>query len=334
MPVPSDSNTASRLGVLLVNLGSPEAPTPAALRRYLAQFLWDPRVVEQPRWLWWPVLHGVILRLRPRRSARAYHEVWTRDGAPLVAISRRQARALTSALQARFGEAVAVQLAMRYGEPSIETALQELGGIEHLLVLPLYPQYSATTTASVFDGLADALRVRRDLPGLHAIRNYATAPGYIAALAASVREHWQRHGQGQKLLMSFHGIPVRYVERGDPYYAECAATARLLAAALELPDAAWQLTFQSRFGPEPWLQPYTDATLKALPGQGIEYVDVICPGFAADCLETLEEIARQNRGFFIEAGGKTFNYIPALNDRPDHIAFLADLVVRHTRAWF
>jgi len=321
-------------GVLVTNLGTPDAPTPTALRRYLAQFLWDPRVVEFPRPLWWLILR-IILRIRPRRAARSYARIWTEEGSPLLAISRRQAAALQAALQEHFGGPVEVMLGMRYGHPSIGEALEQLRsrGARRLLVLPLYPQYSAATTASTFDAVADVLKSWRWIPELRFVQHYPDDPGYIAALAASIREHWAEHGRADRLLFSFHGVPRRYLHAGDPYHCECQRTARLLAEALELPDTSWQVTFQSRFGREEWLQPYTDETLKSLPGQGIRSVQVVCPGFSADCLETLEEIAEQNRDFFLGAGGERYEYIPALNDRPDHIEALARLVGRHTGGW-
>lgn len=324
-----------RTGVLLVNLGSPDAPTPEALRRYLAEFLWDPRVVEQPRLLWWLILHGIILRVRPRRSAKAYAAVWTEEGPPLLAISRRQCQALRGALHEQFNGQVVVELAMRYGQPAVASGLQALRrhNVSRLLVLPLYPQYSASTTATVFDAVVDVLKTWRRVPELRMINHYYDEPGYIAALAKSVKAHWAAHGRANKLILSFHGIPKRYARGGDPYADECAATARLLATALGLADGEWLMTFQSRFGREEWLQPYTDHTLAALAKEGVDSVDVICPGFAADCLETLEEIARENRDIFLENGGKTLRYIPALNDRFDHIQFLARLVERHIGGW-
>ncbi|MCO6413969.1 MAG: ferrochelatase [Thiogranum sp.] len=323
-----------RTGVLMVNLGTPEAPTTAAVRRYLAEFLWDPRVVEMARPLWWLVLHGVILRIRPARVAKAYQAVWTEEGSPLMAISRRQEHALQQRLKADDGS-FEVALAMRYGQPSIEHALNALRekGLRRLLVLPMYPQYSATTTAAVFDEVFRVLSRWRWVPELRLIQHYPDHPGYIDALASSVREHWQREGRPDRLMMSFHGIPRRYLLAGDPYHCECHTTARLLAEKLELGDGEWMLTFQSRFGREEWLQPYTDFTLRDWGRAGVARVDVICPGFSADCLETLEEIAGQDRELFIENGGQSLRYIPALNDRPDHIDSLAGLVAMHTREW-
>lgn len=334
MTLPSSATTPDangRTGLLLANLGTPEAPTPKAVRRYLAEFLWDPRVVELPRWLWWPILHGVILNLRPRRSAAAYAKIWSAAGSPLLAITRLQAQALRVRLPD-----VPIEVGMRYGGPSIAQALENLraGGVSRLLALPLYPQYSATSTASVFDALALALRRWRDLPELRFVRSYYDHPGYIAALAASIRMLWESQERGDMLLMSFHGIPQRCADAGDPYRTHCEATAQRLAVALDLPAARWRLVFQSRFGREPWLQPYCDKTLQALPGQGVSSVDIVCPGFAADCLETLEEISHTNRELFMEAGGKRFSYIPCLNDSPNHVDFLAGLVREQAAGWW
>lgn len=323
------------VGVLLTNLGTPDAPEPAAVRRYLAEFLSDPRVVEQPRWLWLPILHAIILTTRPRKSAAAYAQVWREDGSPILVIARRQAAALQSALRRRLTRPVSVSLAMRYGQPSLRQGLEALrtAGCRQLLVLPLYPQYSATTTASMLDGVADILRGWRDQPQLRTITRYYDDPGYIQALADSVRRHWTRHGRGERLMLSFHGIPQRYADRGDPYPDECRATAERVAAALELARGDWECCFQSRFGREPWLRPYTDKTLQAWANEGVRSIDVICPGFAADCLETLEEIAIRNRALFRACGGDRLSYIPALNDDDDHIQALADLVQQELSGW-
>ncbi len=323
------SPAGARVGVLVTNLGTPDAPTPRALRRYLREFLADRRVVDLPRAFWLPLLWGVIAPLRGRRVAQNYRKVWTDEGSPLLAITRRQTAALRRELAARGAGEVAVEFGMRYGEPSIRAALEALRGIERLLILPLYPQYSASTTGSTFDAVAAVLTGWRRIPELRMIADYHDAPGYIDALAASIRAHRGADAHARRLLFSFHGLPRRYVAAGDPYEAQCRTTARLVAHALDLPEAAWTVTFQSRFGREEWLQPYTDATLRALPGQGVKAVDVVCPGFAADCLETLEEIAEQNRAWFLEAGGASFRYLPALNDTPEHIRFLADLVAGH-----
>lgn len=329
-PVPQ-----SGVGVLLTNLGTPNAPTPKAVRRYLAEFLGDPRVVEAPRWLWLPLLYGVILAIRPRRSAAAYAKVWSDDGSPLLAIARRQSRALQQRLDRAPRRPVQVALAMRYGEPSLAQGLDELraAGAERILLLPMYPQYSATTTATTFDRVAEILRGWRLQPALRTITHYHDEPAYIRVLADSVRRYWNTHGRGERLMLSFHGIPKRYVKNGDPYPRDCGLTAQRLAAELKLERGQWKICFQSRFGREPWLQPYTDKTLQAWGREGVKSVDIICPGFSADCLETLEEIAIGNRELFAASGGERLNYIPALNDDPAHIDMLAGLVERELAGW-
>ncbi|MBI5137686.1 MAG: ferrochelatase [Nitrospirae bacterium] len=317
-------------GVLLVNLGTPEAPTPAALKAYLREFLADPRVVDLPRWLWLPILHGIILRTRPARSAALYRKVWTEAGAPLLAIGRAQAAGVAAVLRGR-GSDAPVALGMRYGNPSIAHALTDLRdrGCARVVVVPLFPQYSIATTLSVEDALKAATRRLPGCPAWEMVADYHDHPGYLAALAHSVREAWERGGRGGHLLISFHGTPLRYRDaKGDPYFGQCQATALALAGRLGLAERDWTLTFQSRFGPEEWLQPYTDATLDRLAGDGVQAVDVVCPGFAADCLETLEEIAMGcARAFALEGGGR-LRYIPALNTRPDHLAALADVAAR------
>ena len=327
--------TQEKLGILLVNLGSPDKPDTGAVRRYLAEFLWDYRVVDTPRWLWWLILHGIILRIRPKRSAKAYRKVWTDQGSPLIATSRLQAQTIEKQLQKKFRGNVIVDLAMRYGNPSIRDGLNALrkAGARRLLILPMYPQYSATTTASVFDEVTHVLRSWRWLPDLRFINHYHDHPKYIAALANSIRQHWQQNERADKLLFSFHGIPQRYVNSGDPYFCHCLKTARLTAEALQLNDEDWQVVFQSRFGREPWLQPYCDKTLQQLPSLGIKSVDIICPGFSADCLETLEEINIENRHLFLEAGGENYHYIPALNASEEHIAALCEVLTAHSFGW-
>jgi ferrochelatase len=314
-------------GVLLVNLGTPDAPTPAAIRPYLREFLSDRRVVDLPRALWLPILHGVILPLRPRKLAPLYARIWRPDGSPLLAITREQ----RAALAAELGDEAIVIEAMRYGRPAIASALAELqgAGVTRVIVLPLYPQYSATTTESALDGVAAALAALGWQPELRVIRDYHADDGYIDALAQSVREQWDAHGRGELLLLSFHGIPQRYVDRGDPYGAQCAETARRLAAALQLRDGEWRVAYQSRVGKAAWLQPYTDELIPQLARSGVRKLDVICPGFSADCLETLDEIALRYRDAFVAAGGEALRYVPALNARPAHIAALARLVRAH-----
>jgi len=324
-----------RAAIVLVNLGTPAAPTTSAVRRYLAEFLGDPRIVETPRWLWWLILNGVILRIRPRRSARLYRKVWTEQGSPLQAGTRALAERLHARLKQEFGGRVVVRHAMRYGEPSVAATMRELAtmGMRRLLVIPLFPQFSATTTASVLDAVGAELRTWRYPPELRFVNDYYAEPTHIEALARSVEAHWQNNGRGQRLMLSFHGIPERYVRNGDPYRGQCESTARLLRERLDLTGDELMLCFQSRVGREPWLQPYTDKTLEALPGQGVLRIDAMCPGFSIDCLETLEEIAMEGRETFLEAGGERFDYIPSLNDGDDQINALAALARRHVQGW-
>lgn len=326
---------ADRTGVLLVNLGTPDAPDRASVRRYLKEFLWDPRVVEGSRLAWWLVLNLIILNTRPSRSAKAYRKIWTRQGSPLLNISLQQHSALQKILSDQQGDDIRVTLAMRYGSPSIGDGLDQLreAGARRVLVLPLYPQYSATTTASIFDEVTNQLRKWRWLPELRFINHYHDEPAYITALAESV-DRWRReHAEAEHLLLSFHGIPQEYFDKGDPYFCECQKSGRLLAEALGLQSDQWTLSFQSRLGPRQWLQPYTDKTLEKLAQRGVKSVQVICPGFSADCLETLEEIAMENREVFLAAGGERYEYIPCLNDQPAHIGMLAGLVKRHIEGW-
>jgi protoporphyrin/coproporphyrin ferrochelatase len=319
-----------RCAVLLVNLGTPEAPTPGAVRRYLAEFLSDPRVIEAPRWLWLPILYGAILPLRSRRSAHAYGQVWTAAGSPL--------RVHSEALAARLGEAlgqVEVRLAMRYGQPSVSTVLRQLrdDGLRRLLVLPLYPQYSATTTASVADAVAAELAGWRWQPELRTITDYHREAGWVEAMADSIRRHRAAKPGADLLLFSFHGIPQRYVRAGDPYADQCQASARAIATRLGLRDEEWTLSFQSRVGREEWLRPYTDEVLRDLGKRGVAHIDVACPAFAVDCLETLEEIAMQGAEQFRAAGGRRLEYIPALNADDAHVAALAALIRRQGSGW-
>jgi ferrochelatase len=331
-------DSVSRTAVLLVNLGTPGDPDASAVRRYLREFLSDPRVVEIPRVLWWPLLHGAVLRTRPAKSAAKYATIWTPEGSPLLVHSRRQATLLRGYLAER-GLDVQVALAMRYGEPSIASVLAELRAqrVERLLVLPLYPQYAASTTASVFDAVHAVLARTRNVPEVRWVKHFHDDTGYIDALKGSVLAHWQRHGrpqdEGGKLLLSFHGLPRRALDLGDPYHCECQKTARLLAEALGLTEGEYVVSFQSRFGRAQWLQPYTAQTLHELARGGTSRIDVICPGFAADCLETLEEIAQEGKREFLQAGGRVFHYIPCLNDAPPFIHALADLVLAHTQGW-
>jgi len=317
-------HTKAGLGVLVANLGTPDAPTPAALKRYLAEFLSDPDVVDLPRMIWWPLLHGVVLRKRPAQSAEAYARIWTPQGSPLLVNTQSITRALQAELQDRLGGTVLAVTGMRYGQPSLADALGELrgAGVTALVVLPLYPQYAGATAGSTISAITHLVGATPTF-----IQDYYAHRGYLDALATSVRAFRDAHGQGEKLLISFHGIPQQVLRKGDPYYAHCARTARYLTERLQLKPEQWQLVFQSRFGRTKWLQPYTEDTLKQLAAQGVKTVDVICPGFAADCLETLEEIALRYAESFHAAGGRELHYIPALNDRPVHIRALADLVM-------
>jgi ferrochelatase len=317
-------------GVLLVNLGTPEAPTPAAVRRFLDEFLSDPRVVEAPRLIWWLALHGFILRVRPRRSAKAYQQIWTPQGSPLLLHGRE----LTAKVGERLGSRCHVALGMTYGSPSIPVALRSLrdAGARRLLILPLYPQYSGTTTASVFDRVTSELQSWRWVPEFRFINHYFREPAYLSAVARSVAEHWQQH-ERKHLLFSFHSIPERYFRAGDPYFCQCQETARRVAAALDLTQQDWSVSFQSQLPRQEWLKPYTDEWLLEAARAGRRKVTVVCPGFASDCLETLEEIALRNREAFLGAGGEAYDYVPALNARSDHAELLADLITRHARDW-
>lgn len=312
----------TKTGILLANLGTPDAPTPGAVKRYLRQFLSDKRVVDTSRLLWWPLLRGVIQPIRSPRVAKLYQSVWMEEGSPLMVYSRRQQQALAARLPD-----TPVALGMSYGSPSLASAVDDLlaQGVEHIVVLPLYPQYSCSTVAAVWDELARILAKKRAIPGISFIRDYAEHPDYIHALAASVRASFAVHGEPDLLLLSYHGIPQRYANQGDDYPQRCRDTTRELVSALGLPPERVMMTFQSRFGREPWLTPYTDETLKMLGEKGTKHIQVLCPGFAADCLETLEEIAVQNREIFLEAGGKQYEYIPALNADAAHIEMMVNL---------
>ncbi len=314
----------TKTGILLANLGTPEAPTAGAVKRYLRQFLSDRRVVDTPRVLWWPLLRGVILPIRSPRVAKLYQSVWMEEGSPLMVYSRRQQKALAARLPD-----VPVALGMSYGKPSLASAIDELlaNHVDHIVVLPLYPQYSCSTVAAVWDELGRILAKNRRVPGITLIRDYADDSAYINALANSVRASFAQHGEPDLLLLSYHGIPQRYANEGDDYPQRCRDTTRELVSALEIDPDKVMMTFQSRFGREPWLTPYTDETLKMLGEKGVKHIQVICPGFAADCLETLEEIAVQNREFFMEAGGEKYEYIPALNDSADHIAMMDEITL-------
>jgi ferrochelatase len=329
-----EHGTAPKTAVLLCNLGTPDAPTPSAVRRYLAEFLSDERVVEIPRAVWWLILHGVILRTRPAKSARKYASIWTPEGSPLRVWTAKQAVLLGGYLGER-GHRVTVRFAMRYGSTSIPSVLDELKtqGVTRVLVLPLYPQHSATTTASVNDVVHEWAKRVRTVPELRFVNRYHDDPGYIAALAKRINDSWAANGRPDKLVMSFHGVPKRTLMLGDPYHCECQATARLVAERLGLRREDVVVTFQSRLGRAEWLQPYTEPTLIALAKQGVKRVDVICPGFTSDCLETLEEINLEARAAFLSAGGAEFNYLPCLNDQHEWIAALSAVAIQHMQGW-
>ena len=336
MPQSSD-NTVQKppFGVLLANLGTPEAPTAKAVRTYLSEFLWDKRVVDVPRPIWWLILHGIILRIRPGKVAKAYASIWHKDGSPLMVTSKQQQKALAAALKQQYGCDIPVALGMTYGNPTMEDAGKVLrqAGVDRFVVLPLYPQCSSSTTAAVHDRLANALAPCPHLPAMRWVTEYYQHPLYIEALANSVKEYWQEHGQGDRFMMSFHGIPQRYEDRGDPYPEQCRTTARLVAEHLGLNSEQWICSFQSRFGREEWVKPYTDFTLEDWGRAAVGRVDVISPAFSADCLETLEELDVENRENYVEAGGQDYHYIPCLNTRADHINLMVQLVAENTDAW-
>jgi len=311
-----------KTAVILVNLGTPDAPTPKAVRRYLKEFLWDDRVIKRNP-IWWMVLNGIVLTLRPKKVAKLYESIWQNDS-PIRTIGFEQQQKL----QERLGERAHVELAMTYGNPSFKSALEKLNGdhFENIVVLPLYPQYSATTTGAIYDQVAQFITKQRDLPSIHLIKDYHTSPYYIDAQVKKIEAYWEKNGRSEKLLFSFHGIPKVYVEKGDPYQAQVIKSVKLMVEKLKLKDEDYQLCFQSRFGPTEWLQPYTDKTLEAWGKQGIKSVDVVCPAFSADCLETLEEIAEENKEIFLENGGEQYRYIEALNSDDDHIIMMQKLV--------
>ncbi len=331
--------TQAQIGILLVNLGTPDAPTKSAVRRYLKEFLSDTRVVEIPKAIWWLILNGIILNVRPAKSAAKYETIWTEEGSPLRTYTERQAQMLRGFLGEKVNAPIVVVPAMRYGNPSIEAGLNQLKNAHcnKILVLPLYPQYAASTTASTFDQVARVLMNKRNVPGLRFIRNYHDHPAFISAIATNVETHWQKIGRPNfktdRLLMTFHGVPKFHLDKGDPYHCESHKSARLIAERLGLQKGEYIVTFQSRFGRAEWLQPYTDKTLEKLGEEGIARVDVICPGFACDCLETLEEIAMEGKETFLEAGGKSFNYLPVANDSQAYVGALTTIALDNLQGW-
>lgn len=331
MNVPTVHCDHKRAGILLVNLGTPKAPTASAVRKYLAEFLSDRRVIELSPWLWQPILHGVVLRTRPAASAARYAKVWTPAGSPVL----HYAIELAAALHQQLPDEVLVRHAMRYGEPAVSQALDEMMavGVQRVLVVPMFPQYSSACTASVFDAVFAWARCQRVVPELRLVKDYHDAPAYIDALRQQVEARWQQHGRGEMLLMSFHGVPQKMVDEGDPYQLQCARTASLLATALGLDDSQYRVTFQSQFGKAKWIGPATEATLRALAQQGVSSVDVMCPGFSVDCLETLEEINMECREAFMTSGGKRFQYIACLNAQPASVEALTALTLQHIQGW-
>ncbi|MHB8916258.1 MAG: ferrochelatase [Thiobacillus sp.] len=325
----------SRTGILLINLGTPEAPTAAALRPYLKEFLSDPRVVEIPRPIWWLILNGIILNTRPKKSAAKYAAIWTKDGSPLKVHTAKQAKLLKGWLGERIASPLVIEYAMRYGQPAIAATLAQMkaAGCERILLLPLYPQYAASSTGTALDAAMAWWGKLRNQPALRSVRSYHDHPAYIAAMVANIRDYWQRHGRPDVLLISFHGVPRYTLDKGDPYHCECRKTARLLTEGLGLTEQQYRVTFQSRFGRAEWLQPYTDKTLAELGKAGVTRIDVVAPGFTSDCLETLEELAIEGRDSFLTSGGKEFNYIPALNEHPAWIAALGEIALENLGGW-
>jgi len=323
------------IGVLLTNVGTPASPTPKDVRPYLAEFLGDRRIIDLPRWLWYPILYGIILITRPKRSAKLYENVWTDEGSPLLVTLKQQGAGVQALLDARLHAPVRVEIGMGYGSPSIASGLQALqaAGVQRILILPLYPQYSTTTVAATYDAVFAEVQQWRWMPELRTVHGYHDNEGYLAALEEAIRQQWQAEGRSERLLLSYHGIPQMYSDRGEPYFQQCHHTSRLLARRLGLSDDEWAISFQSRFGPIEWLKPYTDKLLEEWGADGVQSVDVVCPGFSADCLETIDEIGREAAESFLTAGGRDFHYIPALNDRTDHLKMLADIVERNIQGW-
>ena len=323
-----------KTGILLTNLGTPDAPTAKAVKPYLRQFLSDPRVIELPWFFWQIILRGIILQIRPKRSAKNYSKIWIKEGSPLLQIAKQQLDLIKKELQSNYPNTI-IKLAMRYGNPSIESVLRELQQkqVRRLLVFPLYPQYCAATTASTFDAVTNVLQKWRWIPELRFINQYFEEETYISALADSIQQFWNNNGKPQKIVFSYHGIPKKYHTKGDPYHCFCLKTTRLVKEYMNLKDTEVVTTFQSRFGRQEWLQPYTSETLRELPRKGIKRVHIISPGFSADCLETLEELEEENREYFEKAGGEDYKYIPCLNDNPLHISMMTGLIKKHTQGW-
>jgi ferrochelatase len=336
LPEPAFTHDATRKpGILLVNLGTPDAPTAPALRRYLKQFLSDPRVVEIPRVVWAPILNGVILNTRPRKSAEKYAKIWMPEGSPLLVHTQRLTQLLRGCLGERIKSPLAVTMGMRYGKPSIAAGIAELKAqhCDRILVLPLYPQYAASTTATAIDAVAAALHTYRNVPALRTVGSYHDHRGYVTALAKSINDHWMMHGRPDQLVMSFHGVPRYTLDKGDPYHCQCQKTGRLLAEALGLDKSRYIVSFQSRFGRAEWIKPYTAPTLEKLARDGVGRVDVVCPGFPVDCLETLEEIGIEGKAIFLNAGGKEYHYIPSLNESDAWVKALADIALENLGGW-
>ena len=327
--------TAPKIGILLLNLGTPDEPTPKAVRRYLKQFLSDRRVVEIPRLIWWIILNIFILNTRPKQSAEKYAQVWTKEGSPLLVHFQRQAVLLRGFLGQRISHPISVEIGMSYGNPSVPAALEKLRqqGCTRILAFPLFPQYAASSTGSAFDAVFNDLMHRRHLPELRTVRHYHDHPAYILALAENVRNYWRIHGQPEKLIISFHGVPRYTLDKGDPYHCYCHKTARLLVETLGLSQDQFMVCFQSRFGRAEWLKPYLAPTLEHLGKQKLRRIDVVCPGFSSDCLETLEEIAMEGKASFISNGGGEYHYIPALNENDAWIHAMADIALHHMQGW-
>jgi ferrochelatase len=328
--------TPEQTAVLLINLGTPDAPTAEAVRPYLKEFLSDPRVVEIPRLLWWLILNGIILNVRPKKSAAKYASVWMHEGSPLKVYTEQQTRLIQQHLQTRTdGAPLVVEYAMRYGNPSVSSVLKKLKAqnCQRILLLPLYPQYAASSSATAFDAVYKELLTTRNMPALRSVKHFHDDAGYIRASAQNIRDYWAQHGRPDKLVMSFHGVPQYTLEKGDPYHCECLKSGRLIAEALGLSQEQYIVSFQSRFGKAEWIKPYTTATLAELGKQSVKRVDVVCPGFVADCLETLEEIAQEGKEDFLHAGGSEYHYIPCLNTRADWIQALGDLLLENLQGW-